>query len=79
MHTNVRSMFARMPRYALAASGIRSAPQISATGQNGSSQHVLLLFVSSSRIISEQTSAQIRLARSSSKTAVARVVDARCD
>ena len=34
------SMVARMPRYAPAASGIRSAPRIPATGQNGSSRHV---------------------------------------
>jgi hypothetical protein len=33
-------MFARMPRYAPAASGIRSAPRIPTTGQNGSSRHV---------------------------------------
>jgi hypothetical protein len=49
-------MFARMPRYALAASGIRRAPRIPATGQNGSSRHVQALFDSSSRRINEQSS-----------------------
>ena len=33
MHTDGCSMFARMPRYAPAASGIRSAPRIPAIGQ----------------------------------------------
>jgi hypothetical protein len=50
------SMVARMPRYAPAASGIRSATQIPATGQNSSSRHVPTLFDSSSRIINEQSS-----------------------
>ena len=50
------SMVARMPRYAPAASGIRRAPRIPATGQNGSSRHMLAFFDSSSRRISEQSS-----------------------
>jgi hypothetical protein len=49
-------MFARMPRYAPAASGIRSATRMRATGQNGSSRHMLVLYNSSSRRISEQVS-----------------------
>jgi hypothetical protein len=49
-------MFARMPRYASAAFGIRSAPRIPATGQNGSSRHVLALHDSISRKINEQNS-----------------------
>ncbi len=40
MRADVCSMFARMSRYAPAASGIRSAPRIPASGQNGSSRHV---------------------------------------
>jgi hypothetical protein len=43
------SMVARMPRYVLAPTGIRSAPQIPAIGQNDSSRQVLALFDSSSR------------------------------
>jgi hypothetical protein len=46
-------MFAPMPRYAPAASDIHSVPRIPATGQNGSSRHVLALFNSSSRRIIE--------------------------
>ncbi len=42
------SMVARMPRYGPAPSGIRSAPRMRATGQNGRSRHVLALFDSSS-------------------------------
>jgi hypothetical protein len=56
VRTDVCSMFARMLRYAPAASGIRSATRMRATGQNGSSRHVLVLFVSSSTRINEQTS-----------------------
>jgi hypothetical protein len=41
MPTDVCSMFARMPRYTPAASGIRSESRMPATGQNGSSRHVL--------------------------------------
>ena len=41
-------MFARMPRYAPAASGIRSALRIPATGQNGSPRHVSASFDTSS-------------------------------
>ena len=40
MPADVCSMFARMPRYAPAASGIRSESRIPAIGQNGSSRHV---------------------------------------
>jgi hypothetical protein len=54
--TDVCSMFARMPRYTLAPLGIRSRARMRATGQNGSSRHVLALFDSSSRRISEQRS-----------------------
>jgi hypothetical protein len=54
--TDVRSMFARMPRYAPAPLGIRSPAQMRATGQNGSSRHVLALFDSSSIRINEQSS-----------------------
>src|SRR6266516_3903575 len=43
-------MFARMPRYAPAAPGIRSAAPMSAAGRNGSSRHALALLDSSSRI-----------------------------
>jgi hypothetical protein len=50
------SMVARMHRYGPAPSGIRSAAQIRAAGQNGSSRHVLALFDSSSRRINEQSS-----------------------
>jgi hypothetical protein len=50
-------MVARMPRYAPAASGVRSTPRIPASGQNGSSRHVLALYDSSSRRIIEQSSA----------------------
>ena len=53
---DVCSMFARMPRYAPAASGTRSALRIPASGQNGSSRHMLALFDGSSRIINEQRS-----------------------
>jgi hypothetical protein len=56
MPADVCSMFARMPRYALAPSGTRSAAWIRATGQTGSSRHVLALFGSSSRRKSEQRS-----------------------
>ena len=56
IRTDVCSMFARMPRYAPASSGIRSAARMRATGQNGSSRHVLALFDSSSRRINEQSS-----------------------
>jgi len=41
-------MVARMPRYAPAASGTRSAQRIPATRQNGSPRHVLTSFDSSS-------------------------------
>ena len=44
MPADVCSMFARMPRYAPAASGIRSALRIPATGQTGSSRHVSASF-----------------------------------
>jgi hypothetical protein len=50
------SMFARTPRYGLAPPGIRSAARLRATGQNGSSRHVLALFDSSSWRISEHRS-----------------------
>ena len=56
VRTDVCSMFARMPRYAPAASGIRSESRIPETGQNGSSRHVLALFDSSSRRINEHRS-----------------------
>ena len=56
IRSDVCSMFARMPRYAPSASGNRSATRMRATGQNGSSRHVLTLFVSSSRRINEQSS-----------------------
>jgi hypothetical protein len=56
MRADVCSMFARMPRYAPAPSGIRSAARMRATGQNGSSRHVLALFDSSSKRINEQSS-----------------------
>jgi hypothetical protein len=46
---DVCSMFARMPRYGPAQPGIRSATRMRATGQNGSSRHVLELFDSSSK------------------------------
>jgi hypothetical protein len=49
-------MFARMPRYAPAPLGIRSAARMRATGQNGSFRHVLALFDSSSMIIIKQRS-----------------------
>jgi hypothetical protein len=49
-------MFARMPRYGPAQPGIRSAARMRATGQHGSSRHVLALFDSSSRRINEQIS-----------------------
>jgi hypothetical protein len=51
------SMVARMPRYASAASGIRSAQRIPANGQNSSSRHVLSFFDSSSERRIEQSSA----------------------
>jgi hypothetical protein len=54
--TDVCSMFARMPRYALAPSGSRSAARMRAAGQTGSSRHVLALLDSSSRRINEQSS-----------------------
>jgi hypothetical protein len=50
------SVVARMPRYAPAPSGIHSESRIPATGQNGSSRHVLALFDSSSRRINEHSS-----------------------
>ncbi len=50
------SMFARMPRYAPAASGIRSTARMRAAGQNGSSRHVPALLDSSSRRIIELNS-----------------------
>ena len=53
---DVCSMFARMPRHAPAASGIRSAARMRETGQNGSSRHVLALHDGSSKRINEQTS-----------------------
>jgi len=53
---DVCSMFARMPRYGPAQPGTRSATRMRATGQNGSSRHVLALFNSSSRRINEQSS-----------------------
>src|SRR5277367_1727166 len=56
MHPHVCSMFARMPRYGPAPPGIRSEARIRATGQNGSSRHVLAFFDSSSRRINEQSS-----------------------
>jgi hypothetical protein len=56
MHPNVCSMFARMPRYGPAPSGIRSGARMRATGQNDSSRHVLASFDSSSRRINEQSS-----------------------
>jgi hypothetical protein len=43
MRADVCSSFARMPWYAPAASGIRSAPRIPATGPNGSSWRRLAL------------------------------------
>jgi hypothetical protein len=56
LHVDVCSMFARMPRYAPAPPGIHSAARVRATGQNGSSRHVLTLHDSSSRRINEQSS-----------------------
>jgi hypothetical protein len=56
VRNNVCSMFARMPRYGPALPGIRSAPRIPATGQNGSSRHVLASLNSTSRRINEQSS-----------------------
>jgi hypothetical protein len=53
---DVCSMFARMPRYDPAPPGIRSAARMRATGQNGSSWHVIALLDSSSRRINEQNS-----------------------
>jgi hypothetical protein len=53
---DVCSMFARMPRYGPAPPGIRSATRMRATGQNGSSRHVLALHDSSSRRINEHSS-----------------------
>jgi hypothetical protein len=53
---HVCSMFARMPRYGPAPPGIRSEARMRATGQSGSSRHVLALFGSSSRRINEQSS-----------------------
>jgi hypothetical protein len=54
--TNGCSMVARMPRYGPALPGIVSEAQIRATGQNGSSWHVLALLNSSSRQINKQSS-----------------------
>ena len=56
VRTDVCSMSARMPRYPPTTSGTCSAAPMRATGQNGSSRHVLALFVSSSRRINEQIS-----------------------
>jgi hypothetical protein len=56
VRTDVCSMFARMPRYAPAASGTRSAARMRATGQNGSSRHVLVFLNSISSRINEQSS-----------------------
>jgi len=56
VHIDVCSMFARTPRYAPALLGIRRAARMRAIGHNGSSWHVLALFDSSSRRISEQSS-----------------------
>src|ERR1700722_13386534 len=56
MPIDVCSMFARMPRYAPAPSGIRGTARTRATGQTGSSRHVLVLFDSSSRRIIELSS-----------------------
>ena len=56
VRTDVCSMSARMPRYPPTTSGTRSAAPMRATGQNGSSRHVLALFDSSSRRINEQSS-----------------------
>ena len=53
---DVCSMFARMPRYAPTASGIRSESRIPETGQNGSSRHVLALLSISSRRITKHSS-----------------------
>ena len=49
-------MFARMPRYTPAPPGIRSTARMRATGQNGSSRHMLALFDSSSKMIFKQSS-----------------------
>ena len=54
--SDVCSMFARMPRYPPAASGIRCAPPVLATRQNGSSRHVLALLDSTSRRRTERRS-----------------------
>jgi hypothetical protein len=56
VHADACSMFARMPRDGPAPPGIRSAARMRATGQNGSSRHVLALFDSSSRRIIELSS-----------------------
>jgi hypothetical protein len=56
VRADVCSVVARMPRYAPAASGIRSESRIPAAGQNGSSRHVLSLLDSSSKRINEQSS-----------------------
>ena len=53
---DVCSMFARTSWYAPALLGIRSAARMRAAGRSGSSWHVLALFDSSSRRISEQSS-----------------------
>ena len=53
---HVCSVFVRMPRYGPAPPGIRSEARMRATGQSGSSRHVLALFDSSSRRINEQSS-----------------------
>jgi hypothetical protein len=57
LRTDVCSMFARMPRYDPAPSGIRGDARMHATGQNDSPRHVLTSFDSSSRRINEQSSA----------------------
>jgi hypothetical protein len=53
---DVCSMFARMARYGPAPPGIRSATRMRATGQNGSSRHVLALLNSSSESITKHSS-----------------------
>ena len=47
VHADGCSMVARMPRYGPAPPGIRSTARMRATGQNGSSRHVLALLDSS--------------------------------
>jgi hypothetical protein len=53
---HVRSMFARMSRYAPAASGIRSVPREQAAGQNGRPRQVSVSFVTKSGRIIELSS-----------------------